>query len=70
MTKTVWGATCECCSTSFAAWPHWEHQADIPEPEVWENPTTCPICGSPMSWDSSDSLKPYIYTGYADDEIA
>lgn len=69
ISKTVWMATCESCTTSFAAWPHWENQADIPEPEDWENSTSCPICDSSMSWDFGDPVTTHIRTGYTEGDI-
>lgn len=70
MSKTVWRATCESCIASFAAWPHWENQSDIPGPDSWDNSTSCPICGATIAWDCSDPITGYIRTGYAADEIA
>lgn len=67
--KTVWRATCESCITSFAAWPHWENQADVPDPDLWDNSSSCPACGAKMSWDFGDPVTSYIPTGYAADEI-
>lgn len=68
--KTIWGAVCEACLTSFSAWPHWENPSAIPEPQDWEHSTTCPICGNKLTWDFSDPIATFIHTGYTEEEIS
>ena len=67
--RMVWTAMCDCCLNSFAAWPHWENSQDIPDPEEWENSTSCPVCDERMEWEWGDPLRPAIRTGYHEGEF-
>ena len=69
--RTIHTGICDTCQATFAVWPHWERDTDVPQPTYWEGwMHTCPVCdeGS-MNWDWSDPMTATIRTGYRQEEL-
>ncbi|WP_104164726.1 hypothetical protein [Arthrobacter sp. SX1312] len=44
--KTAWWAVCDGCECVTVVVRHPDTKADTPEPEVWDTPGSCPVCGA------------------------
>mgnify|MGYP006971576528 FL=1 len=62
--RTIWQAVCDDCLNTFAAWPHWNSEENIPDPEDWYESGECPVCGGFLDWEFGDPMSTHIRTGY------
>lgn len=68
--RTIRTGQCDECMATFAVWPHWERENDVPPVEQWEgNLRYCPVCDDGrLDWDWSDPLGETFRTGYVEAE--
>lgn len=51
-----WGSCPDCLATVVVA-AHPDGLGDIPDPELWETPLTCPVCDTAVDLGGSDPAQ-------------
>lgn len=63
--RTIHTGQCRDCLASFAVWPSWEADADLPETDQWDDPfPDCYVCDGRVDFDWADPMTSVIRTGY------